>query len=159
MDMKRISLTIITASLLFVPAFAFAQSLQNNNSTGFPQGSLQNNNQTGYPPSSNFSGGGSQTVTNPLGVGTFCGLIKAILGAVIQIGIPVAVLFIVFAGFKFVLAMGNPTKLQEARKNLMYTLIGIGIFLGAWLIAMVIANTVNTLGAGSNGSSQIISCN
>lgn len=76
----------------------------------------------------------------------------------IQIGIPIAVLFIVWAGFKFVLARGNAGKLDEARKNLMYTLIGIGIFLGAWLIATVIANTVNSLGAGS-GSSSIISCN
>ena len=99
-------------------------------------------------------------MTNPLGnnINSFCGLIKAILGAVIQIGIPVAVLFIVFAGFKFVLARGNPEKLREARQNLLYTLIGIGIFLGAWLIAVVIANTVNSLGAGS-GSAQIISCN
>src|SRR5580692_9311833 len=32
-------------------------------------------------------------VENPLGVSSICGLIKAILGAVIQIGIPVAVLF------------------------------------------------------------------
>jgi hypothetical protein len=67
------------------------------------------------------------------------------------------VLFIVYAGFKFVLAMGNPGKLAEARQNLMYTLIGIGIFLGAWLLALVIANTVNSLGAGSS-QSQIISC-
>ena len=66
-------------------------------------------------------------------------------------------LFIVWAGFKFVLARGNSTALQEARKNLMYTLIGIGIFLGAWLIAMVIANTVNSLSAGS-GSASAISC-
>ena len=104
-------------------------------------------------------GGGVATVQNPLGgINSFCGLIKAILGAVIQIGIPIAVLFIVFAGFKFVLARGNAGKLEEARKNLMYTLIGIGIFLGAWLIAVVIANTVNSLGAGSS-QSQIISCN
>jgi hypothetical protein len=158
--MKRISLAIITVSLLLIPAFSYAQSLQNSNSTGFPQDSLQNSNSTGQPlnitPNIN---GGSATVQNPLGgINSVCGLIKAILGAVIQIGIPIAVLFIVFAGFKFVLARGNSAKLQEARNNLMYTLIGIGIFLGAWLIATVIANTVNSLGAGS-GSSQIISCN
>jgi len=98
-------------------------------------------------------------VTNPLGgINSFCGLIKALLTAVISIGIPIAVLFIVYAGFKFVLARGNSGELQKARENLMYTLIGIAIFLGAWLLAMVIANTVNALGAGS-GQSQIISCN
>ncbi len=118
----------------------------------------------GGPPNSNLGGGGttynggSQTVQNPLGgINSFCGLIKALLTAVIQIGIPIAVLFIVYAGFKFVLARGNPAKLQEARQGLLYTLLGIGIFLGAWLIAMVIANTVNSLGAGS-GQNTIISC-
>jgi hypothetical protein len=150
MGMKRISLAIITASLLFIPLAAFAQ-------TTFPAG--------GSVPVTLPAGGGgavsggSQSIQNPLGgINSVCGLIKAVLGAVIQIGIPIAVLFIVFAGFKFVLARGNPEKLKEARNNLMYTLIGIGIFLGAWLIAVVIANTVNSLGAGS-GSAQIISCN
>jgi hypothetical protein len=142
--MKRISLLAITLSLLLVPAFSFAQS--NPYTSGVSN------------PIVNNPTGGSQTVSNPLGgINSFCGLIKAILTAVIQIGIPIAVLFIVYAGFKFVLARGNPTKLQEARMGLLYTLIGIGIFLGAWLIAMVIANTVNALGAGS-GQNTIISC-
>ena len=97
-------------------------------------------------------------VTNPLGtINSFCGLIKAILGAAIQIGIPIAVLFIVFAGFKFVWARGNSEALITARQNLLWTVIGIGIFLGAWLLAMVIANTVNTISAGSGGQ-QAISC-
>lgn len=172
MGMKRISLAIIAASLLLIPAFAFAQV----GAEGVGQTVLPNSQTSGLPPSQTSGGvpqnivpqttytntntsGGSATVQNPLGgINSFCGLIKAILGAVIQIGIPIAVLFIVWAGFKFVLARGNAGKLDEARKNLMYTLIGIGIFLGAWLIATVIANTVNSLGAGS-GSSSIISCN
>lgn len=148
MNMRKISLALITASLLLVPAFSYAQS---NPYTGGPS------NPTVSSPS-NPGGGQIQTVQNPLGsINSFCGLIKAILGAVIQIGIPVAVLFIVFAGFKFVLARGNPTELEKAKKNLLYTLIGIGIFLGAWLIAVVIANTVNSLGAGS-GQTALISC-
>lgn len=145
MDMKKYIVLAAGALLFLSPAFVFAAS--NPYTSGVSN-----------PAATTPYGGGVQTVTNPLGgIHSFCGLIKALLGAVIQIGIPIAVLFIVFAGFKFVLARGNAGKLEEARKNLMYTLIGIGIFLGAWLIAMVIANTVNSLGAGS-GSSQIISC-
>ena len=98
-------------------------------------------------------GSGPYTVRNPLGVETFCGLIKALLAAAIQIGIPIAVLFIVYAGFKFVAAQGKPEKLAEARKNLVWTLVGIGLFLGAWLLAQVIANTINQL-----GGQQAISC-
>ncbi|HEY5382992.1 MAG TPA: hypothetical protein VIJ88_00310 [Candidatus Paceibacterota bacterium] len=102
---------------------------------------------------------GQYQVKNPLGsnINSFCGLIKALLGAAIAIGIPIAVLFIVFAGFKFVLARGNSEALVSARQNFMWTVIGIGIFLGAWLLAMVIANTVNTISTGSTGQ-QAISC-
>ncbi len=96
-------------------------------------------------------------INNPLAFNSICGLIKALLTAAIQIGIPIAVLFIVYAGFKFVLAQGNPEELKKARKNFVYTIIGIGIFLAAWLLASVIANTVNALQAGS-GSSSVISC-
>lgn len=100
-------------------------------------------------------GTGSQTVVNPLGVTSICGLIKALLGAAIAIGIPIAVLFIVYAGLKFVLARGKAEDLAAARSNFLYTVIGIAIFLGAWLLASVIANTVNAI----SGSNQTISCN
>lgn len=66
-----------------------------------------------------------------------------------------AVLFIVYAGFKFVLARGKPEELKKARDNFLWTIIGIAIFLGAWLLASVIKNTVNQLG----GNQNIISCN
>ena len=66
------------------------------------------------------------------------------------IGIPVAVLFLVWAGFKFILARGRPTELGVARKNFMYVIIGIAVFLGAWTLAMVISTTIQSLGA--NGS-------
>jgi hypothetical protein len=148
--MKRISLLVISLSLLLIPAASFADTVSGVSGGGTYSGTSAGGTYSGT--------GGSQTVQNPLGgINSFCGLIKALLTAVIQIGIPIAVLFIVYAGFKFVLARGNPTKLQEARQGLLYTLLGIGIFLGAWLIAMVIANTVNALGAGS-GQNTIISC-
>lgn len=142
--MKFFAATLLGISLLLVPAVSFAQS----GGTGY-------SNTTGGTGYSNTSK--SQSVQNPLGVSSFCGLIKAILQAVIAIGIPIAVLFIVYAGFKFVIAQGKPDKLKEARANLLYVFVGIGIFLGAWLLAMVIANTINAVGQGS-GQTQIISC-
>lgn len=62
------------------------------------------------------------------------------------IGLPVAVVFLVYVGFKFVAAQGNAEKIKEARRNLLNTIIGIAIFLGAWTIATVIANTMAQLG-------------
>ncbi len=89
---------------------------------------------------------------NPLGVSSFCGLVKIILDAALVIGIPIAVLFIVYAGFKFVVAQGNPEELSAARKNMLYTVIGIAIFVGASLIAGVIVNTMVALGVQGIGS-------
>ena len=97
-----------------------------------------------------IGGGSSDTVklANPLGeeTTTFCALIKKVLDAAFILGLPIAVLFIVLAGFRFVLARGNPEKLKVARNNLLYVIIGIAIFFGAWLLARVIADTITTLG-------------
>lgn len=143
-DMKRYILpAVFFFALVVVPTVALAQTGSSGNTP--PTGSSGNT----------ISGGLTQAeVKNPLGVKSFCGLVKALLRAAIQIGIPVAVLFIVWAGFKFVLAQGKSEDLVKARKNFMWTLIGIAIFLGAWLLANVVANTVNALGGGQ----QIISC-
>ncbi len=83
---------------------------------------------------------------NPLNVGSICGLLQAILTALLTIGTPVAVLFLVYAGFKFVVARGNAEKLGEAKNNLLYVVIGIALFIGAWLLGEIIANTLNQLG-------------
>lgn len=134
------------------PAAALAQNQGGTNNT-LPGGT----NNTAPGGTSVTTGQSYYNVNNPLGANnnSFCGLVKKLLQAALQVGIPIAVLFIVYAGFKFVLARGKPEALAEARKNLMWTLIGIAIFLGAWLIADVVANTINALGAQPN----IISCN
>ena len=84
---------------------------------------------------------------NPLSVNNFCDLIKVVLEAILVIGMPIAVLFLVYVGFKFIVAQGNPEKIKEAQQNLLNTVIGIAIFLGAWTIAKVIQATLVGLGA------------
>ena len=93
--------------------------------------------------------GNTVVLDNPLGEKnkTFQILIKKLLDAAAIIGLPIAVLFIVLAGFRFIAARGNSTKLETARHNLLYTVIGIGIFFGAWVLANIIAQTLRTLGA------------
>jgi|GEM_PF-1594082 hypothetical protein len=141
-----------------------APALGGSNSASGVTPSLGNSNSaSGVTPtptySSSANSGSSGVVVNPLGsINSFCGLIKALLGAAVAIGIPIAVLFIVYAGFKFVMARGKPEDLVQARTNMLWTMIGIGIFLGAWLLAMVISNTVNGLASGS-GQTVISSCN
>lgn len=95
------------------------------------------------------AGGGTPSsfgLENPLKVNSICQLVQALLNAALAIGIPIAVLFVVWAGFRFILARGNPTELTNARKNFLWTLVGIGIFVGASLIATIIVNTLKQLG-------------
>jgi len=94
---------------------------------------------------------GSYEIKNPLKVDSFPKLLELILQAVMLIGMPIAVLFLVLVGFKFITAQGNPEKIKEAQRNLLHTVIGIGIFLGAWTLAKIIQTTIDQL-RGAVGS-------
>jgi len=72
-------------------------------------------------------------------------LIKTILEGAIKIGIPIVALAVIYCGFLFVFARGNPEKLKKAKDALLYTLIGAAILLGAWAIANMIQATVLAL--------------
>jgi hypothetical protein len=95
---------------------------------------------TGSPASN------SRVLDNPLGVNSFCALVVKLVQAVMIIGIPIAILFIVWVGFKFVIAQGDTGKLKEARRNFLNVVIGLSIFIGATLIANIIVNTLQQLG-------------
>lgn len=69
-----------------------------------------------------------------------------------MIGIPVATLFIVWAGFLFVVARGKPEALTKAKANALYVAIGVAVFLGAWFLAQIIAATIQALGGPSIAS-------
>jgi hypothetical protein len=87
-----------------------------------------------------------QTVTlnNPLKtVNTIDGLLVAILNIVMVLMVPVVVFFIIMAGFKYVTAQGNSTKVEEATRALTYAVIGGVLILGAVAISQIIQSTVN----------------
>lgn len=141
----------ITAAVMLMPVIAAAQAP--NTTGGFGSPNTMGSVNSGSSPTS--CGGGTCSVANPLGSTTsLCGLLKKLFEAVVAIAIPIAVLFIIWSGFQFVLAQGNEKGLQKAKRNFYYTIIGIAIFLGAWLLATIIASTINAIG-GAN----IISCN
>lgn len=102
----------------------------------------------GYQSAPNTVSGGV-SIQNPLKVGNFCELIKIVLQAILVIGVPIAVVFLVIVGFKFIIARGNPGELDKAKADFLHTVIGIAIFIGAWAIAKLIAATLVALGASS----------
>ena len=98
--------------------------------------------QTGSP-TTNTSGSG--ILRNPLQAPDLATLLSEILGYVVKIGSIFLVLMLVFVGFQFVMAQGNPEKVQSARSSLLWTAVGGLLLLGAQAIAMVIASTVQGL--------------
>lgn len=87
-------------------------------------------------------------VENPLansGVNSVDGFLEKILGIVIKLAIPIVTFFIIYAGFKFVMAQGNEKKLEEAKTTFYYALIGAAILLGAWGLASIIKETIISL--------------
>lgn len=84
-------------------------------------------------------------ICNPLQTNTINDFIKNLLTNVIRIGIPVIALAIIYCGFLFVSARGNPEKITEAKTALLYTLIGSALLLGSWALAQLISETVLAL--------------
>ena len=172
--MKKIFIGSVATFLFFSPLLVFAADVGDNglpiDMSTLPQGQAGTQSlppgqavTQPLPPGQAVTnpnppnGGTNFALVNPLSVNTICGIIKKVLNAILALGIPVAMLFLVYAGFLFVKARGNPTELTHARENLFYVVIGIGIFLGAWLLGQIIANTINAINPGT--VSGINSCN
>lgn len=90
-------------------------------------------------------GGGAQTLKNPLKFDSLPELISGILNGVVQLGAILLVLMLVWVGFLFVTAQGNPEKVSTARSALLWTVIGGLILLGAEAIAKVVEATVGSI--------------
>jgi hypothetical protein len=145
---KRIMMIQLAAiSLLLDPLVLFANHKAGHiGSVTDPNnlGNVTDPNNLGNLSDPNLSGN-MDTLNNPLGdigVDNIPKLIEKILELVVLIGTPVVALFIIWSGFLFVSAQGNPTKLTTARTTLMYTLIGAALVLGATVIAKAIGGTI-----------------
>lgn len=134
--------TILLFSAVLVPQVALAQGFTTGGgSTYTTGGGSPYTTGGGCGPGTN----GTFTLCDPLGVKNFCDLVRSLLNVVLAIGLPVAVFFFVWSGFKFILARGNQEKLNIAKQNFFYVIIGIAVFLGAWTLATIISATIQTL--------------
>lgn len=110
-----------------------------------PVGTTPSEQPVGTTPSGSASNSDGK-IHNPLGAtNSIPDLIKNALEDVLKICIPVVALAIIYCGFLFVFAMGNPEKLKKAKDALLYTVIGAAILLGALAIADIIVTTVQGL--------------
>lgn len=114
---------IFSLSLFLMPSVTFA-----NDPTGGPQVE-------------------SVSLDNPLNVDTIEELISGILNIVLILSVPVIVFFIIYSGFLYVTARGNPEQLKKATTALTYAIIGGVLIIGAVAIAEIVKELVNSFKA------------
>lgn len=103
----------------------------------------------------------SEKLCNPLQFDSLGDFVAAFVRTARDVGILVAVVGLVYAGFLKVTALGDEEKLKKANKAFLWGVIGTAIMLGAWVIALAIQGTVNELegGESSVGHSVVIEHN
>lgn len=135
MNVKKILLSL--ALFLVLPMASFAQVEQGSTSNTPPvtQGSTQGSSATA-----------SVKLENPIGgIDSIPALVENILDIILTIGVPLIAMAIIYSGYLFVAAQGNPTKLETAKKSLVYVILGAGILLGAYAIASAVVSTVEAI--------------
>ena len=101
--------------------------------------------QTGSPTPTQTTIGAS--IKNPFAGGNdLMSLINAILTNIVMPIAAVAIVgWIIYAGFQFVMAQGKPADIQKAQQNLLWSLIGAGILLGAAGISAALRATIDAV--------------
>ena len=131
-NFKIISIHIAIIATFLAPSIIFGQVTGNTN----PQN----------PPI-------TINISNPLDCGrannndcTLMDLLTTILNKVVMpIAAIAVVVWIIWAGFQYVLAQGKPEAVTKAHQRLLWSLVGAGILLGAAGISSVVQNTINAL--------------
>lgn len=91
-------------------------------------------------------------IENPIGARDLDELIGKLTDALRNLAIPVGVVMILWGGFNYLTAAGNPGKIQKANKILLYTAIGLAVvFIGGGFVDLI----KSIIGADNNGTQQI----
>ncbi len=81
---------------------------------------------------------------NPTPYTSLIDFINGTLNVIIALSALLAVGMIIYAGIKYILAAGDDKKIEEATKNIVYTLIGLVIvFIAPLVIKFVLSTFLN----------------
>lgn len=130
--MKKILLSLLLLTIILPSTFLRAEVTTGNNATG---GVTTGNNtvkvEKKYTP-----------LQNPLQTKSIKGVIFLAIDIAIYLGTAFAILAIIYAGFKMIMAQGKSEEIKEAREWLLYIVIGFAILLSAKVIVEIIRNTL-----------------
>lgn len=82
---------------------------------------------------------------NPTRFADLNAFLLAVVEVVVQYGLLLIVFFLVLAGFKFVVAQGNPEKISDARKMLVWVVVGAFVLLGVYVIRAAVCGTIDAI--------------
>ena len=85
-------------------------------------------------------------IENPLKYGTFEAIVGAISKFLFNIGLALASVMLVIAGFMYVTSAGDPNRVGTAKKLVLYTLIGLAIILLASGLIKVLESILGVTG-------------
>jgi hypothetical protein len=152
MNIMRFILILITFTVL--PVFSlFAQSGAgpggtNPSNPGPGPGGTNPSNPGPGPGGINPAGttgcdGTGVILCNPLGDKDIIEFLQDILDVIMVFAVPLIIFMIIYAGFLFVMDRGNNKNLEQAKRALLYAVIGGVIILGARVILEVVQGTVD----------------
>lgn len=134
--------TIFIPIILFVLFLAPATATFGQEDGGYAPGGTSASHVLSPPGVSNIS---AQPLANPLDADSFQILLQKITALAAKIGIPLAAIMIIWAGFQFTTARGNEEKLKTAKTTLTLSLIGAVVLIGAWVISIALVDIARSL--------------
>ncbi|MCX6717040.1 MAG: pilin [Candidatus Taylorbacteria bacterium] len=91
----------------------------------------------------------SGKLCNPLGNKSGDNDIFKLVATIVDLALTIAsiavVLYLIYIGFQYVMALGNENELKKLHETLIWTFVGIAIIFGAKLIVAILQNTINAL--------------
>jgi hypothetical protein len=85
------------------------------------------------------------SIENPIAANSFPKLLELILNIIIDVGLPIIVISIIFVGFKYVTAQGKPAEIAKAHQAFTWVMVGTAIVIGARVIVAIVTNTVSQI--------------
>lgn len=131
MTIKKTLSTFLAVTIFSVSAFSYGYVVLAQTGTGGQAG-------TG-------TGGQAEVTTlqDPLKVGSLSEFFYMIANFAYSLSYAVIAFFLIWSGFKFVVAQGNEEKLKDAKKTFYYTIVGAILLIGANVITEVVRTVIN----------------
>ena len=84
--------------------------------------------------------GGGISFQNPLTADSFTELADKIIDFLLAIAAPIVVIMVIWAGFLFMTAGGNPEKVQKGKDTLLWTAVGVIILMVSKGVTTLLVN-------------------